>query len=100
LAEMPRVREDLGHINSMTPFSQFIATQALLNVLYGRYEVVPDEVRKLALGYWGTTPAPVEPNVLDKISRGEDVVTARSGELVPPILDRVRREQGPFKSDE
>jgi oxaloacetate decarboxylase (Na+ extruding) subunit alpha len=100
LEEMPQVRRDLGWPNSMTPFSQFIATQALLNVLYGRYEVVPDEVRKLALGYWGTTPAPVDPNVLDKVGRGREPVTARAGELVPPILDRVRAEQGPFASDE
>ena len=100
LAEMPRVRRDLGEPNSMTPFSQFIATQALLNVLYGRYEVVPDEVRNLALGYWGRTPASVDPDVLDKVGRGAEPVTARPGELVPPILDRVRREQGPFRSDE
>jgi oxaloacetate decarboxylase alpha subunit len=100
LEEMPRVRKDLGYPNSMTPFSQFIATQALLNVLHGRYEVVPDEVRGLVLGYWGTTPGPVDPDILDKVGGGKEPVTARSGELVPPVLDRIRAEQGPFDSDE
>jgi pyruvate/oxaloacetate carboxyltransferase len=100
LEEMPRVRKDLGYPNSMTPFSQFIATQALFNVLHGRYEVVPDEVQGLVLGYWGTTPGPVHPDILDKVGRGKEPVTARSGELVPPILERVRAEQGPFASDE
>jgi oxaloacetate decarboxylase alpha subunit len=100
LAEIPQVREDLGWPNMQTPYSQFVATQALLNVLHGRYEVVPDEIRNLALGYWGRTPGPIDPDVLDKVSRGAEPITVRPGEMVPPTLDRVRSEQGPFKSDE
>jgi oxaloacetate decarboxylase (Na+ extruding) subunit alpha len=100
LAETPRVRADFGYPNMQTPYSQFIATQALLNVLYGRYEVVPDEVRRLALGYWGRTPGPIDPNVLDRVSGGEEPITVRPGDVVPPVLDRIRREQGPFDSDE
>lgn len=99
LEEMPRVREDLGWPNIQTPYSQFVGTQALLNVLYGRYEVVPDEVRRLALGYWGRTPAPIQPDVLDRLGEGQPPVTERPGELVPPIVDRFRREHGPFRSD-
>lgn len=100
LEEIPRVREDLGWPNMQTPYSQFLATQALLNVLHGRYEVVPDEIRNLALGQWGRTPAPVDPDVLDKVARGAQPIDVRPGSIVPPALDRVRREQGPFESDE
>jgi len=100
LEEMPRVREELGYPNVQTPFSQFIGTQALLNVLHGRYEVVPDEVKKFALGYWGRTPGPIDQSVFDKVSQGEEPVTERPSALVPPVLDRVRRELGPFHTDE
>jgi oxaloacetate decarboxylase alpha subunit len=100
LAEIPQVRRDLGWPNMQTPYSQFIATQALLNVLHGRYEVVPDEIRNLALGFWGRTPGPIDPDVLDRVSRGAEPISVRRGEVVPPALDRVRAELGPFKSDE
>ena len=100
LEEMPRVRQEMGYPNVQTPFSQFIGTQALLNVLHGRYEIVPDEVRKFMLGYWGRTPGPIDEDVLDRICQGEEPVTERPSALVPPILDRVRREHGPFHTDE
>jgi oxaloacetate decarboxylase alpha subunit len=100
LEEAPRVRAELGYPNMQTPQSQFIATQALLNVLHGRYEVVPDEVRRLALGYWGRTPAPIDPNVLDRVTNGEQPITGRPGAVLPPEVDRVRKERGPFRSDE
>jgi oxaloacetate decarboxylase alpha subunit len=100
LEELPQVREDLGWPNMQTPYSQFLATQALLNVLHGRYEVVPDEVRNLALGYWGRTPGPVNPNVLDRIAGGQQPIDRRPGELVPPAVERVRAELGPSASDE
>ncbi len=100
LAEIPQVREDLGWPNMQTPYSQFIATQALLNVLHGRYELVPDEVRNYVLGYWGRTPGPVNPDVLDKVGKGAQPITARPGDVLPPALDRVRAEHGPFESDE
>lgn len=100
LEEMPRVRAELGYPNVQTPFSQFIGTQALLNVLHGRYKLVPDEVRKFVLGYWGRTPAPVDPDVYDRVAQGQAPVTDRPGALVPPVLDLVRREHGPFRTDE
>jgi oxaloacetate decarboxylase alpha subunit len=99
LEELPRVREDLGWPNMQTPYSQFLATQALLNVLHDRYSQVPDEVRRLALGYWGRTPGPVDPDVLDRISGGEAPIDVRPGELVPPMVERIRAE-GTYASDE
>lgn len=100
LEEMPVVRAELGYPNMQTPYSQFVATQALLNVVHGRYEVVPDEIRRFVLGYWGRPPGPLDPDVLDKAGRGEPQVSGRPGEHVPPMLARVRREMGPFDSDE
>jgi oxaloacetate decarboxylase alpha subunit len=100
LAEIPQVRQDLGYPNMQTPYSQFLATQALLNVLHGRYEVVPDEIRNLALGYWGRTPGPVDPNVLDKVAQGREPITVRAGSLVPPTVERARKELGANVSDE
>jgi oxaloacetate decarboxylase alpha subunit len=100
LAEIPRVRKDLGYPNMQTPYSQFVATQALLNILHGPYEVVPDEIRNLVLGFWGRTPGPVDPDVLDKVGKGAEPITVRPGEMVPPVLDRLRAEEGPFDSDE
>jgi oxaloacetate decarboxylase alpha subunit len=100
LEELPQLRKDLGWPNMQTPYSQFLATQALLNVLYGRYEVVPDEVRNLALGQWGRTPGPVDPNVLDRVGQGQQPITGRPGEHVPPAVDRMRAELGASASDE
>ena len=100
LEEMPRVRQEMGYPNVQTPFSQFIGTQALLNVIHGRYEIVPDEIRKYALGYWGRTPAPIDPDMFDRVSQGQEPVTERPGALVPPVLDAIRREHGPFHTDE
>lgn len=100
LDEMPLVRHELGYPNIQTPYSQFVATQALLNVLHGRYEVVPDEIRRFVLGYWGRTPGPIDGDVLDKVGRGEEPVNGRPGEMAEPLLDRVRAEHGPFDSEE
>lgn len=100
LEEMPRVRAEFGYPNVQTPFSQFIGTQALLNVLHGRYALVPDEIRRYLLGYWGRTPAPVDQDLLDRVAQGEEPVTDRPSAMVEPVLDRVRKEHGPFHSDE
>ena len=62
--------------------------------------VVPDEVRKYALGHYGELAAPIAPNVLDRIVRGQQPITARPGELLAPGVERVRRERGPFESDD
>ncbi len=101
LEEAARVRQELGYPIVVSPFAQFVITQAVLNVVQGqRYATVPDEVRKYALGYYGALAAPVAPDVLDRITRGEAPVTARPGDLLPPGLERVRRARGPFASDD
>ncbi len=68
LHECARIRSELGWPIMITPFSQLVGTQAVLNVVHGkRYAIVPDEVKKYALGYYGKLVAPVDPNVLDLI---------------------------------
>ena len=68
LAEIPRVREELGQPIMATPFSQFVGIQAVLNIVSGqRYQLVPDEVIHYALGHYGPLPRPVDPDVLDRI---------------------------------
>jgi oxaloacetate decarboxylase alpha subunit len=101
LEDAARVRCELGYPIIVSPFAQFVITQAVLNVVQGeRYATVPDEVRKYVLGYYGELAAPVDGDVLDRITRGERPVTARPGDLLPPAVERVRRERGPFASDD
>ncbi len=101
LAEMALVRKDLGYPIIVSPFAQFVATQATLNVIGGeRYKTIPDEVRRYVLGFYGNLAAPVDPNLYDRIVAGERPVTERPGDLVGPTLERVRHERGPFQSDD
>ena len=87
LEECTRVRQDLGWPIIVTPFAQFVATQAAMNVLYGeRYRVVPDEVKKYALGYFGRLPFPVNPDALDRIvENGSDYIPLEPPELEPAV---------------
>jgi oxaloacetate decarboxylase alpha subunit len=101
LEEAARVRCDLGYPIIVSPFAQFVMTQAVLNVMAKeRYATVPDEVRKYSLGHYGQIPGKIEPNILDRVTRGADPVSARPGDLIPPAIPRLRRERGPFLSDD
>ena len=95
------MRADLGYPIVVSPFAQFIITQAVLNVVGGkRYASVPDEVRRYVLGYYGEIAGDIDGNLFDRITGGEEAVKGRPGALQPETLDRVRRERGPFKSDD
>jgi oxaloacetate decarboxylase alpha subunit len=61
---------------------------------------VPDEVRKYVLGYYGEIAGPIDQNLFDRIARGAAPTTARPGDLIEPGIPRVRRERGPFASDD
>lgn len=101
LEEAARVRHDLGYPILVSPFAQFIVTQSVLNVMGAeRYGTVPDEVRKYVLGYYGEIAGPIDPNLFDRIARGAEPVTVRPGELIEPAIGRLRRERGPFASDD
>jgi pyruvate carboxylase subunit B len=93
LAEMPRVREELGYPPLVTPTSQIVGTQAVLNVLMGeRYKVVPKEVKDYVKGLYGKTPAPISREIITKILGEEQPITCRPADLLPPELDRITKE--------
>jgi len=102
MEEAARVRADLGYPIVVSPFAQYVVTQAVLNVVQGeRYKVIPDEVRKYATGYYGRVAAPLAPEFLERAKlRPEEMVTARPGEHVEPWIPRLRRELGPGVDDE
>lgn len=100
LEECARVREDLGWPIMITPFSQLVGTQAVLNVVRGeRYRVVPDEVKKYALGHYGRLLAPVKPDVLDRIVENGSSEIRDKPPALEPAVPRLRA-QYPGASDE
>ncbi len=101
LEEAARVRCELGYPIIVSPFAQFVMTQAVLNVMgKERYATVPDEVRKYVLGYYGEIAGPIDPNLYDRITNGTAPTSARPGDLLEPGIPRIRRERGPFASDD
>jgi pyruvate/oxaloacetate carboxyltransferase len=102
LEEVPRVRRDLGYPIVVSPFAQYVVTQATLNVVQGeRYKTIPDEIRKYASGYYGKLAAPLSEEFLDHVNLNEkDLVTERPGEHLEPSIPRLRKELGAAASDE
>ncbi|MGH3357252.1 MAG: hypothetical protein ACRDO7_00520, partial [Nocardioidaceae bacterium] len=103
LDEAERVRIDLGYPILVSPFAQFVITQAMLNVIGGeRYRSIPDEVRNYVRGHYGRLAGPVDPTVADRVfsSGGGGRFEGRAGELIPPALPDLRRDRGPFESDD
>ena len=101
LEETIVVRKELGYPVMITPLSQIVGTQAVMNVVSGeRYKLVPDEVFKYVLGFYGKPVAPVEPNVLDKIlgsARGKEFLKWQPPQ---PSIEEVRRQFGGGLSDD
>jgi oxaloacetate decarboxylase alpha subunit len=98
LEELDRVRQELGWPIVMTPFAQMVITQAVMNVTGGRYETIPDEVIRYALGRFGKPNVPIDATVMDRIES-----LPRTRELraeVPMDLDELRRRLGPGLGDE
>ncbi len=101
LEEAGRVRKDLGYPILVSPFAQYVATQAFLNITSkNRYDAVADEVRQYVLGYFGEVPGKIDPNLFDKITRGQEPVTGRTGAYIEPQVKAARKRLGPSKSDE
>lgn len=100
LQECARIRRELGWPIMVTPFAQLVGTQAVLNVVHGeRYKVVPDEVKKYALGHYGKLLAPVEPNVLDRIVHNGSERISLHPAAQEPAVPTLRRKY-PKLSDE
>ena len=100
LAEVPRVRKDLGEPPLVTPSSQIVGTQAVFNVLMGeRYKVATKETKDILLGNYGQTVKPFNPEVVDKVL-GEDkknAITCRPADLLEPQLDKIEEEMKEYK---
>ena len=93
LREIPEVRNDLGMPPLVTPSSQIVGTQAVLNVLMGeRYKVVTKETKDLLAGKYGRTTLPVNPDLQARFVDPADVITCRPADLIPPELDTLREE--------
>ena len=93
LAEVPRVREDFGYPPLVTPTSQIVGTQAVMNVLMGeRYKMVPQESKDLLAGHYGKLPGKVNEEVRKKCIGDTEVITCRFADTLPPELDKLRDE--------
>lgn len=104
LEEMPRVREDMGYPPLVTPTSQIVGIQAVMNVLGGeRYKTVSNEVKEYMKGNYGKPPAEVNKEIAEKIIGDEEVITCRPADLLEPEFDKYKSEgtdAGFIKSDE
>lgn len=94
LLEVPRVRADAGYPPLVTPSSQIVGTQAVFNVLMGKYKVLTGEFADLALGYYGKTAGEVQPDVIAaaQAQAKKDPITARPADLIPNEFPKLRAE--------
>ena len=93
LAEIPKVREDLGFVPLVTPTSQIVGTQAAINVLQGeRYASLTRETTNLLKGEYGATPAPLSPTLLRMLPESETRITCRPADLLPPEVETLSAE--------
>ena len=96
LAELPRARADLGYPPLVTPTSQIVGVQSVLNVLSGeRYSMVTDETKRYAAGYYGATPAPIAPKLRKRLCGGLKPISCRPADLLEPGLEKAAAELPP-----
>ncbi len=93
LEEIPRVRKELGYPPLVTPTSQIVGTQAVLNVLTGeRYKLIPGEVKAYIKGLYGKPPAPLDTLVARRVMGDGEPITCRPADLLEPKMDKARDE--------
>ena len=103
LKEIPRVRKDLGEPPLVTPSSQIVGTQAVLNVLMGeRYKVATKETKSILLGEYGQTVKPFNPEVVEKVlgADKDKAITCRPADLIEPELDKIEKEMSRWKQQD
>lgn len=98
MSEIPRVRADFGYVPLVTPSSQIVGTQAVLNVLMGeRYKTITTETRNVVKGLYGRTPAPLSESLVKKVlGEGEKIIDVRPADLLEPELERARQDSVEF----
>ena len=94
MAEIPIVRKDTGYVPLVTPSSQIVGTQAVLNVLMGRYKVLTGEFSDLMLGYYGDSPAEKNPEIIAMAHEHskKEPITCRPGDLLDPEWEKLKAE--------
>jgi oxaloacetate decarboxylase alpha subunit len=93
LTEIPKVRKDLGYIPLVTPTSQIVGTQAVLNILTGeRYKSITKETSGVLKGEYGATAAPVDAELQARVLDGKEVITCRPADLLDPEVDKLSTE--------
>lgn len=101
LQEIPKVRADLGYPPLVTPTSQIVGTQAVMNVLSGqRYKVVPKETKALVRGEYGKTPVVISDEIKQKIIGNEEVITYRPADNLKPALKEAEAEMKQYKQQD
>jgi len=96
LEELPRTRADLGYPPLVTPTSQIVGVQSVMNVLAGeRYAMVPQETKNYVKGLYGRSPAPIDPKIKKKILGKEKPITCRPADLLEPMLPTATDEVDP-----
>ena len=94
------MRNDLGMPPLVTPSSQIVGTQAVLNVLMGeRYKILSKETQEILKGKYGQTPMPMDPEVLSRIDMSERI-SCRPADLLEPELERLEAEVGEYKEQD
>ncbi|MEG0254734.1 MAG: oxaloacetate decarboxylase subunit alpha [Vagococcus sp.] len=102
LEEVPKVRKDMGYPPLVTPLSQMVGTQALMNVLSGeRYKLVPSEIKDYVKGLYGASPVPIEQDIVEKIIGDDKRITGRPADLLEPSFESFKDDIKEYaKSDE
>lgn len=100
LAEIPRVREDLGYPPLVTPTSQIVGSQAVINTLVGRYEMMTHELRAYLQGQYGAAPGPLNEVLLKKALGDQKPMNGRPADYIKPQLEQARKEMGVLRQKE
>ncbi len=95
LEEVPRVRADLGYPPLVTPTSQMVGTQAVINVITGeRYKMIPKEIKAYVKGFYGKPTVEIAPEIVEKIIGNDEQITCRPADMIEPQLDKFKAEIG------
>lgn len=92
MEELPRVRKDMGYPPLVTPTSQIVGTQAVLNVLMGRYKTISKEAQGVIEGKYGKLPGPVDPELREKVCGDKECITVRPADLLEPEWEKLKEE--------
>jgi pyruvate carboxylase subunit B len=96
--EIPRTRKDAGTVPLVTPTSQIVGAQSVMNVLYGRYKMVSTQFKDLMFGLYGKTPTPIDPEVQKKVlkgyKKGQEPITGRPADYIEPELEAAKKKLG------